>query len=221
MFYFYIDGSQSQMDCRRGTCALCSWSWIIASSCLLISSLDLSLWLVASAFSYICKTSTSCPQQTAAAVFQLLHTVQTFLFSRQLYPVFCFGFEQTFGHSHSLRWRFNENISNNCQMSCKHVIRQNRCMIAFFFCKLIKSNRCLPPPHFQYICQPFNLASILELNLTVGTQPTNWWHLGESLLRFSKRRTRLPDLFAGFTVGNSNETKHWKRRVWIPTHSTL
>lgn len=205
------------MDCWRGTCALCNWSWIIASSCLLISSLDLSLWLVASAFSYICKTVTSRPQQTTAAAFQWLHTVQSFLFSRQLYPVLCFGLEQTFGHSHSLHWRFNENISNNCQMSCKHVggtswIRQNRCMIAFFFCKLIKSNRC---------CQPFNLASILELNVSVGTQPTNWWHLGESLLRFSKRRTRLPHLFAGFIVGNSNESKDWKRQVWIPTHSTL
>lgn len=40
------------------TCALCSCSWIMTSSCLLVSSLDLSLWLVASAFSYIYKIPT-------------------------------------------------------------------------------------------------------------------------------------------------------------------
>lgn len=44
--------------CVRCTCALCSWSWIMASSCLLVSSRDFSLWLVASAFSYIYKTRT-------------------------------------------------------------------------------------------------------------------------------------------------------------------
>lgn len=44
--------------CEYSTCALCSWSWIMASSCLLVSNLDLSLWLVASAFSYIYKTCT-------------------------------------------------------------------------------------------------------------------------------------------------------------------